>query len=199
MPPGRRAGPARRDHDPTDRLRGAHRGRRPPLLSPGRAEAFNLQFAAREHQRVRLSLEATNTPSSRSETYGEVPGRNGLERSEMGSANWVERRRICAPDASTDAKGSRCLPALRAFPSAVHVCRNVCDGDQQRTRRCVGANPLAPTRLTFFYADDAGPEGRIPAPRLRVGGQRGGGTQESVWIGPARRHAPSVRAADSGS
>ena len=38
-----------------------------------------------------------------------------------------------------------------------------------------GVSALAlspPTRLTFFHADDAGPEGRVPASRLRVGGQR---------------------------
>ncbi len=35
-----------------------------------------------------------------------------------------------------------------------------------------GSNPLAPTRLTFFHADDAAPEGRVPASRIRMSGQR---------------------------
>lgn len=35
-----------------------------------------------------------------------------------------------------------------------------------------GAIPLAPTKLTFVHADDAGAEGRVPASRLCVSGQR---------------------------
>ena len=41
-------------------------------------------------------------------------------------------------------------------------------------RRPPCARPLAPTRLTIFGADDAGSEGRVPASRLCVSGQREG-------------------------
>ncbi len=36
----------------------------------------------------------------------------------------------------------------------------------------VNPDTLAPTRSTFFHADDAGPEGRVPASRRCVSGQR---------------------------
>ena len=34
-----------------------------------------------------------------------------------------------------------------------------------------GANPLAPTRLTFFHADDTGSEDPVPSAGLGVSGQ----------------------------
>ena len=85
----------------------------------------------------------------------------------------------------------------------------------------VVATPLAPTR-THFHPELAGHCGcpaaglgfyarvesaRSPSARHRLSGpvtartypgSEQAGTRESVWIGPARRHAPSVRVAGRG-
>jgi hypothetical protein len=51
-----------------------------------------------------------------------------------------------------------------------HPCPDSCVAYQ--LTYLVNSDTVAPTRLTFCHADVAGPEARVPPPRLGVSGQR---------------------------